>query len=353
MKILLVIRKFGLGGTERRMEALYKHISASHECKKYELTDVPTEYVLDGQTAFTKDTYKKKWQCLKNEIHAYQPDVIHCFDLETSIYCKTILLFNRRAVLIAGFGSSVIESKIIRSLIQLPFFQPDIFICNSKKGVKYLKETLSIKTAIEFIPNGLSATDFSEQFQATNYFPDNNPIIGYIGKFDSNKRADRMMDIALELKEHPLRPNFILVGTGPLLQEAKKRAQEIGMEKRIVFTGLTEKAHLIARSFDAAVLCSDLEGFPNVLVEYMAMGIPFVTTNAGDSGDIVTQHQCGILVEKFSAGEFAKEIINLLENETLRYTLSALGKKTFTEQYTIETMSKRYLEVYQRMLKLN
>lgn len=353
MKILLVIRKFGLGGTERRMEALYKHISTSHECKKYELTDVPTEYVLDGKTVFTKDTYKKKWQCLKNEIRTYQPDVVHCFDLETSIYCKTILLLNRKTALIAGFGSSVIESKIIRSLIQLPFFQPDIFICNSKKGVKYLKETLGIKTATEFIPNGLSASDFSEQAETIDYFPNNNPIIGYIGKFDTNKRGDRMIDIAYQLKEHPMQPNFLVVGTGPLLQEAKKRAQEIGMEKRIVFTGLAEKAHLIARSFDAAVLCSDLEGFPNVLVEYMAMGIPFVTTDAGDSGDIVTQHQCGILVEKFSPEAFASAIVNLLENETLRNTLSELGKKTFAGQYTIETMSNRYLEVYQRMLKFN
>jgi len=74
---------------------------------------------------------------------------------------------------------------------------------------------------------------------------------------------------------------------------------------------------------DIFVLSSLGEGFPNVLLEAMAAGLPIVATKVGGVPEIVTDRENGFLVEPRNSPQLAEKILFLLQNEDVRKQFSA------------------------------
>jgi glycosyltransferase involved in cell wall biosynthesis len=82
---------------------------------------------------------------------------------------------------------------------------------------------------------------------------------------------------------------FVCVGEGksPFKEELQRMAGHLRLGDRVLFAGMRKDIRAIYNSFDIATLTSLGEGFPNVVGEAMACGIPCVVTDAGDSERIV------------------------------------------------------------------
>ncbi|HNJ96466.1 MAG TPA: glycosyltransferase, partial [Ferruginibacter sp.] len=72
---------------------------------------------------------------------------------------------------------------------------------------------------------------------------------------------------------------LLIVGGGVMEEELKQKVHDLGMMDKIIFTGFEKNPFKYVSRSDCFVLSSDVEGFPNVLIEALACGKPVISTD--------------------------------------------------------------------------
>ena len=88
------------------------------------------------------------------------------------------------------------------------------------------------------------------------------------------------------------------------------------------------------------------EGFGLALVEAMAMGLACVTTSTGMMGDWITDRQEALLIPVASAEHLAKGVIELMEDDALRFRLATAGQQ-LARTFTLERFVQGYVDVFE------
>jgi glycosyltransferase involved in cell wall biosynthesis len=102
---------------------------------------------------------------------------------------------------------------------------------------------------------------------------------------------------------------LMILGEGPLRAELQGLAAALGIADRIVMPGFAVDPWPHYRSADLFVLSSSREGYPTVLLEALAAGLPVVTTDCGSGPrEIVGQGKFGTLVPPDDADALAAAI---------------------------------------------
>lgn len=145
-----------------------------------------------------------------------------------------------------------------------------------------------------------------------------------------------------------------LIGNGPLLEDMKILSKTLDLHN-ILFTGSVaeeEKAEYIKKS-DFLVLpsISKAESFAIVQIEAMAYGKPVINTRI-NSGvpEVSIDGISGLTIEPNSIDQMAQAMQRLCEDDVLRAKLSMGAMKLVETKYTMETMEKRYFELFDEML---
>ncbi|RTE53804.1 glycosyltransferase [Arenibacter aquaticus] len=146
----------------------------------------------------------------------------------------------------------------------------------------------------------------------------------------------------------PKNVHLLLVGEGPLKQEAQDFTHLLNLSNRVHFLNLRTDVPELLKTADIAILSSHYEGLSLSSVEGLASGKPFLSTEAPGLTDVV--EGAGLL---FPIGDEQKlaEIITKLKNEESFY--SEISKKGVerSKNYDIELMIDQYLELYYIMVK--
>ncbi len=91
--------------------------------------------------------------------------------------------------------------------------------------------------------------------------------------------------------------SLVIIGQGDLRAELQERIEKLGLENRIRMPGYILDPSPYFRSADLFVLSSDYEGFGNVIVEAMSVGLPVVSTDCPDGpAEILNRGEFGTLV---------------------------------------------------------
>ncbi len=167
-------------------------------------------------------------------------------------------------------------------------------------------------------------------------------VIGYVGRGDAQKDLPNLFDAFDEVSKK--NPNTILVAIGRNLDKYNFKSN------KIKFLGECSNINELMLSFDVFCLSSRAEGFPNVIGEAMACGVPCVTTDVGDSKYIVDK--TGWVVPPRNSKILA-ENLNLalsFSNEELKIK-GKLARKRVLDNFSMETVKEKYISVYQSILK--
>lgn len=128
-----------------------------------------------------------------------------------------------------------------------------------------------------------------------------------------------------------------VVGDGAMLDELNELAEKLGLSERVVFHGKVEHSRVIDLMKEADVFCfptSASEGFPKVVLEAMACGLPVVTTRVSVLPQLIGNN-CGILIDQPSAEAAADAITHICSDAGLYNKMSA-NAIAMAQHYTLE-----------------
>lgn len=131
---------------------------------------------------------------------------------------------------------------------------------------------------------------------------------------------------------------LVLVGDGGLFGGINKMARDLGISDAVEMPGFLVNPYPYIAHADVFVLSSFYEGFGNVIVESMALGVPVVSTDCDfGPGEIITDGRDGYLVPVSGWRLMADRILELLEGTAQRKKISDEGLRR-AERFGIDAM---------------
>jgi len=168
------------------------------------------------------------------------------------------------------------------------------------------------------------------------------------------KRFDRF--IAAVSAARASRPGITatIAGAGPEQKHLEAQAGSLGLlPDAIRFAGHCPDMAGAFREADIFMLTSDHEGFPNVILEAMAAGLPVITTPAGDAGRIVMDGSSGYVVDFEDVAGLANRILRLAASADLRTRLGRAGQLRVAAEYSPELLPEQLLGAYRAAARRN
>jgi glycosyltransferase involved in cell wall biosynthesis len=122
---------------------------------------------------------------------------------------------------------------------------------------------------------------------------------------------------------------LVVVGTGPESARLQRLAEELGVAGRVHFAGQVPRERVggYLRAADLFVLNSTYEGFPHIVLEAMAVGLPVVAADAGGTGELVRDGVSGRVVPPGDPQALRQAIAELLADRALRQRLAAKARQ--------------------------
>jgi glycosyltransferase involved in cell wall biosynthesis len=142
---------------------------------------------------------------------------------------------------------------------------------------------------------------------------------------------------------------LVVVGDGPLRGELDAAAAGRAVRGSVLVTGTLDDVPTVLDGLDVVVVPSHHEGFSLVTVEAMLHGLPVVATAAGGPRELVDDGVTGLLVPARDVPALAAALTRLCADPALRDRLGAAGLAKARDRYTVEAMTRGYLDLYDRL----
>lgn len=213
-----------------------------------------------------------------------------------------------------------------------------LLIANSHAGLVYYENKGYKAHRHLVIPNGIDTElfapnqEYRTRVRAEWGIKDNEKLIGMVARLDPIKGYPSFIRAAACLIEGKANTKFVCVGDGPLPYrvDLQQLSREMSLGDRMIWVGSRSDMPAVYNALDIAVLASYSEGFPNVVGEAMACGVPCVVTDAGDAAMIVGE--TGVVVPPQDPTALAKGIERLLEGSP---TPAVALRRRVIEQFSL------------------
>lgn len=212
------------------------------------------------------------------------------------------------------------------------------------------KESIQPKKVFT-IYNGVDIERFTQASRASMIreelgIPKDAVLIGTVANFAFEKGYPCLLEAAERILRSDPNVWFLFVGSGPLEKEIKEQVQRLSGSERMVITGSRSDIPDLIGAMDIFVLSSVIEGFPNVLLEALAMSRPVVATRVGGVPELIDSGEDGILVPPKDGEALAEAIGFLLRNPQKARALGIRGAEKVRRSFTLERMIDQYESFY-------
>lgn len=373
MRICLLIRGLNFGGAQRQLVALANGlVKSNHKVSVVVLyPENPLGSQLDERVEFLVMNKRNRWDLaiffikLINIIGKMNPDIIYSFMEVSNILSICLKLFIPKLKVIWGIrhsflnlkeydwattASEIAERKLACYVDQIIF--------NSYAGINIAKTKGFPTSKSCVIHNGID-TDI--------YRPDNQSrvnlrqewsisyderAIGIVGRLNPMKDHHTFLKAASRLKNLNSKVRFVCIGDGPLdyKNELKNLSHDLSLDDKVIWIGNRLDMPSVYNSLDILVSSSSFgEGFPNVIGEAMACGVPCIVTDVGESAIIVGDESCVVPPE--SPDSLAQAMNDLLTQ--FQDIDKVRIRQRIVERFSIESMVDATEEILISVLKHN
>lgn len=230
----------------------------------------------------------------------------------------------------------------------------DYFVTGPESMANYYNEVVGIKKQkIKILYNDIDINRFNgttikekEELRRSMDIPIDQKIILIVHRLSPVRKTNYYLPYIID-KDIFEKNNakILVIGDGPEKNELLKNIKEEDKVKFIEFLGSKqnsdiEKYYKIA---DVFLNPSYTEGFPRVIIEAMATGLPIVSTDAGGTRDLFGKKQLPYIVFKDSRNDL-KDTLNMMLNEKIDYSELKNENLESVKRFSTEKVSEMYIK---------
>ena len=254
-------------------------------------------------------------------------------------------LIFKKPVVISARGTDVnlySHLPVVKNLLRFALKRADHLIAVSNSlGEVMIKEGVERKS-VSIIPNGINPHRFTfddlHSARKKLNLEATAKILVTVGNLVELKGMHLLID-AIQLLKQQGKANFktYIIGDGELKPFLKCKIADYGLEKQVELIGRVANENLTHwyNAADLFFLGSSREGWPNVVCEAQACGLPVVATAVNGIPEIIDSEAFGLLVER-TPDDFARGIIKALNRDWDRGKIAFKGQQRTWENVALE-----------------
>ena len=177
------------------------------------------------------------------------------------------------------------------------------------------------------------------------------PVVLTIGMLRPEKAHEVLIEAAAELvKQSVAGLRVLIAGEGQERAKLEALIAELGLAQVVTMLGNRTDIPDVLAAADIAVCCSDFEGGPLSVMEYMGAELPVIATEVGGLPELV-RSESGVLIPPRDPSRLAEEIAGLLTDVERRRRMGKAGKELRDQEYGIDVYIRRLEALYEQLLE--
>lgn len=387
-KVLRILNRFNVGGPTYNAAYLTKYLSKEYETKLIggikEDAEASSEYILknlDIQYEIIPEIRRginlikdfKAFCKVVKIIRTEKPQIVHTHASKAGMIGRTAAFYCGVPYVYHTFHGHVFHSYFGKCKTRF-FITIEQFL--AKKTTKIIaiseKQKYELGTVykicnpdkIEVVPLGFDLNKYSENteekraaFRSQYSIADDEIVIGIVGRLAPIKNHTLFIDaIDFCIKQLPHKKiRAFIIGDGELNEQLQNYciSKNISISTlsnqtvnaSVTFTSWIQDVDVAYAGLDVVALTSLNEGTPVSIIEAQAAGKPIVATNVGGIDDIVSEGITALLSD-LSFDDFSQKLKKLIDDDTLRNTMSENSKKLGTERFSYQRLCRDIETLY-------
>lgn len=334
-------------------------------------------YYMSG--SFSLPIYPGYRQSLKfkdpilDELKEWKPDIVHC-QTEGTVHtmAKSIakaagaplvmtLHTNYTQFIFHNAGQAGSAFSKVAGSILAPFIYKGTAVITtpSEKARNILVDDYHVRTKVCVVPNGIKQDIFKKPLPdeerkailAKYDIPDNGKLFVCISRISAEKNIRELIDFFPDVLAEEGDAYLLMVGDGPYLKAAKKRAEKNGVSDRIIFTGVVNRQEIYKyyKLGEAFLSASVFEMHSLTYIEAITCGLPLICRNDTSLKGLLDDGVNGFIYN--DREEFKQGCLKIIRDKELAGRMSddSLERsKRFTDKAHAGNMQRLYLDILKK-----
>jgi len=312
---------------------------------------------------------RRDWRCLgqlRELIEQWRPDVVHTHSSKAGILGR-----------MAAWSAKV--PAIVHTIHGLPFhpYQPRlahnayvlaerfaarrchaiVTVADAMRdqaiaaGVGMPEQYLTIHSGMETEPF-LHPTEERAEVRARLGIGESDLVLGTVSRLAELKGHDDLLDALAEPMRRRRTLRLLWVGDGWWRERLETRMRQLGIAAQVTLTGLVppEQVPSMLRAMDVLVHPSYREGLPRAVVQGLLAALPVIAYDCDGAKEVCIHGETGRLVPPGDLTALRDEVELLADRPDLRTAMGMRGRELCRGPFAAETMVRRLLALYERLL---
>ena len=288
----------------------------------------------------------------------YPPDVVMTTTNLISLFWGTVLRqLGRTKAMVVRFQGTTHLRRHEPLILRLRRRWIDHYIGLTPKQAEFWMYRQNIPPIrISVIPNGIDVTRFAppqdkSALRAALGLPKDKVIVGCVSHFRPTKNLELFVEAASRIHREVPNSHFLLVGDGDTRPRVEAAVQQAGIADVFTLPGAQKDPAPWFQAMDVFVFPSqtEREGFPSVIVEAGACGVPAVAFDVGGIADVIQHGETGFVVPLDNTEQFIQHAIALTAAPCLREAMGQKAHQRARAEYSLSTMIANYSNLFERL----
>ncbi len=362
-KLAFVIPTYEGGGAERVMVNIALNLSKEGLCKVYVVGLLESvNSSKEGGLIYLglgAERVAQSFGKLKNFLNLEKPDAV----ISTLKHVTALVSFSKIFARARFRHICRLANTYSCELMALSPFKRGIYKCMVRLSDRYIDSYIAVSKGVKDDLIGIVGKSASKitviknpidiqlvnkkSIETIEKLPiKHNKWILAVGRLAPQKNYPLLINAFRKVRES-INVGLIILGDGPQKEYLQSQIAEAGLEDSVYLGGYVKNPYPYYKMSDLFVLSSNYEGYPNVLVEAIALNLPFISADCPSGPREICEEIGGcdkyMLVPMDDSEQLAKNIIQVL---AMSPGETVYGKRaSFLESYDIRVVADKYWRV--------